>query len=201
MPWWIAASTGGAVLGAFLLPQLQHLPVFGGTTTAVLALAAGGGGQFLAVRGRIESVWTWLAATAGGWVLGLASTFTVFFLTLFAVPAIGLNAILGGAAGGFVLGSIQWVALSSRLQNRFHWVFSNVLGGIAVVLVVLAHFDTGGSTIVFAGVAGAIYGLASGYGISNLQPIPESLRRPRSYRTAPRTPAKQVPPRTGSLDA
>lgn len=91
---------------------------------------------------------TWLMATATGWVLGR-----------FLVPNLSL------VTTGLAIGILQWFSLSFHYKQAWHWILFTTLGwalGAALILFLVPAHGTDGSTRDVDFLAGVVTGVTVG---------------------------------------
>lgn len=200
---WVLATAVGASLGwAAGLYAVVAVP--GPFNSNIIWLVAGvclGVAQWLVLRPHLRRAWQWIAASIVGWLVAFNFGSLVFGiltdvlngpgLPLFE-SALAVNATLSGmavlfvvwlligAAGGTVVGGMQWFVLRQYFPGAAWWVAANALGwgvGLGVswfaVLVLLYFFAQAfanlapglavGAPLAFVG--GALSGAVTGYAL------------------------------------
>lgn len=183
---WVAATIGGAVVGATARDAVQravHLSsAFDIVQTALMGAALGAGlglaqgvalVRYLKLRGIVE--WT-IATILGGSLSAMVISTSVdalagvaFDYSMFGITAYWIAYALIGAMGGAMLGFAQSLVLQQRVVNAGWWALANA-GATALYTLFVAFFTLHDSTADINGalVSGVLRGLITGIALVEL---------------------------------
>lgn len=120
--WWVAACFAGWTIGGpvgISTGTSDDPSLTGGVSVAVGALTAGIM-QWVVLRGHLARAWWWIAAC-------IAAALVVAFIVI-TIPAI--DAGTGVAAGGLVLGALQWPILRGQVMRAGWWILASTVGWV-----------------------------------------------------------------------
>lgn len=170
---WVGASTAAILLSFVILylsiflakavvPGVNEDRVFGYLMFPVLA-ALLGIMQWLVLRGRMARAGWWVAATAGGLLVGLAAAGG---FARVAGRALGHDLYVGQgllaiyAIIGLSLGLAQAPVLHPYIRGWFLWVLLSALGWLALGLVMGVSIDRTADIVALGAIPAAFSGLA-----------------------------------------